>query len=90
MLTGKLFEYIVSGVPILAVGVDTKNSAGKLIEETKTGKSTLESEEIKELLVNIITNKCFDFYMPNIKEVKKYSRDIQAKKIIDISLGTNN
>ena len=42
VLTGKLFEYIVSGTPIIAVGISNKNAAGEVIEKTKTGRLYLE------------------------------------------------
>src|SRR5690606_23258859 len=32
VLTGKLFEYLVSGIPILAVGINSHNAAGALLQ----------------------------------------------------------
>lgn len=84
VLTGKLFEYLVSGVPILGVGVDTNNVAGNLIETTKTGKAVLNSEDIKKILKSAFEKKYFDFYTPEIKEIEKYARDKQAKALIDL------
>jgi glycosyltransferase involved in cell wall biosynthesis len=37
VLTGKIFEYIVSGKPIIALGVTEESSVGRLITATNTG-----------------------------------------------------
>ena len=84
VLTGKLFEYLVSGTPILAVGVSNKNAAGALIEKTNTGKLFLNKEELKKELTNIFKKKEIGFYNPRIEEIEKFSRDKQVKKLISI------
>jgi hypothetical protein len=84
VLTGKLFEYLVSGTPILGVGITNENGAGKVIKKTKTGKLFTNKELLKRELFNIFKQKKIDFYMPNIEEIKKYSRDKQVVKLIDI------
>jgi len=83
-LPGKLFEYLVSGVPILAVGVDTKNCSGQLIEETRTGKTALNSNEIKQILKDIYKTKYISFYKPVISKIEKYSRSKQAKAMLNL------
>ncbi len=85
VLTGKLFEYLVSGVPILGVGIDTNHIAGNLIETTKTGKVFTNSDEIKSFLKLAFTKECLDFYNPDIQKIEKYSRDKQAKLLLDIA-----
>jgi len=84
VLTGKLFEYLVSGKPILAVGITNQNVAGKIIEKTKTGKLFVDKDALKQELINIFTKRLIDFYNPDIKEIKRYSRDKQVLKLINI------
>lgn len=84
VLTGKLFEYLVSGTPILSVGVSNKNSAREIIEKTKTGKLFLEKNHLKNEFISILNRKTVNFYNPVIKEIEKYSRDKQVKKLIEI------
>ncbi|PIE66206.1 MAG: hypothetical protein CSA26_01315 [Desulfobacterales bacterium] len=83
ILTGKLFEYLVSGVPILAVGVNHSHSASKLIEDTRTGKLFLNVSEIKNFLVEIFLSKEFTFE-PDIKMIDTFSRCNQARKVMDL------
>jgi len=83
MLTGKVFEYLVSGIPILAVGIDNRHAAGALLENTGTGFCSNDSEELKRLLLRAIENKHFSFYRPHKDLIGKFSRQTQARSIID-------
>ncbi|PLC52990.1 hypothetical protein CR155_14360 [Pollutimonas nitritireducens] len=83
MLTGKVFEYLVSGIPILAVGIDNTHAAGELLENTGTGYCASDSDELKRLLLAAIELKYFSFYRPRKDLIAKFSRQIQAQSIID-------
>ncbi len=83
MLTGKVFEYLVSGIPILAVGIDNTHAAGELLEKTGTGFCSNDAEELKGLLLAAIEFKRFNFYKPHKDLIAKYSREKQAQSIID-------
>ena len=82
VLTGKLFEYIVSGTPIISIGTLSRTSASTLIEKTRTGICLFRKDEIKSVLMDIIKSKSIDFYDPDIEEIKKYSRIRQIKKLV--------
>ena len=84
VLTGKLFEYLVSGTPILSIGITNKNAAGEIIEKTNTGKLFTNKIDIKKELIKIFKTKQIDFYKPNIKEIEKFSRERQVEKLINI------
>ena len=81
VLTGKLFEYLVSGIPILAVGIDSENAAGALLLHTGTGFCALKEEEIAAMLANSVRSGRFDFYAPKADRIAAYSRDRQARHI---------
>ncbi len=83
MLTGKVFEYLVSGIPILAVGIDGTHAAGELLERTGTGYFAKNANEIKNLLLEAITLNRFSFYKPQNDLIANYSRKKQAQSIID-------
>ncbi len=83
MLTGKVFEYMVSGIPILAVGIDNTHAAGELLEKTGTGFCSNDPHELKKLLLGAIESNQFSFYKPHKDLIAKYSRDKQAQSIID-------
>lgn len=84
VLTGKLFEYLVSGKAILAVGIDYHNSAGELIKKSGTGICCIDKEEIKNILLSIIKTQKINFYNPDIDIIQKYSREKQALAIINL------
>jgi glycosyltransferase involved in cell wall biosynthesis len=83
MLTGKVFEYLVSGIPVLALGVDNSSSAGELLERTGTGVCASTTEELKSIFLAAFEFGRFSFYRPDIGQISSYSRDKQAKFIID-------
>lgn len=82
VLTGKVFEYIASGTPILGVGITNETSVGKILEDTGTGISKTSVVEIKEIILNAITHQQFDFYKPNIEKILVYRRDYQARRVL--------
>jgi len=78
VLTGKLFEYIASGRPILSIGSRPEYEIGKVLAATGTG-MTFGPEEyghIDEVLLESIKGKgVYDAYAPEIEEIMKYSRE---------------
>ncbi len=79
ILTGKIFEYLGSQAPILAIG-PVGGDVEKIIEETESGKyftydsiNNIEKEEIEELF----SNKSNEGY-------KDYSRRNTTKKLVEI------
>lgn len=83
MLTGKVFEYLVSGIPVLALGIDNSSSAGELLERTGTGICASTTDELKSIFLAAFEFGRFSFYQPDIVQISGYSRDKQAKFIID-------
>ncbi len=80
VLTGKLFEYLASGTPIISVGPLADFSSSKVIEKTQTGVACESNIKlIKKLILQEINNKVE--YLPVLGEIIKYSRIEQAKKI---------
>ncbi len=83
VLTGKLFEYLVSGRPILAVGISTNNAAGQLILDTKTGICETQEAAIEKALLNYINGNSFENFDPDIQLIEQFSRKKQANKLLD-------
>lgn len=83
VLTGKLFEYLVSGIPVLAVGIDSTNAAGALLERTGTGFCARSAEEIMQALSNSLELGRFPFYAPRPEIIATYARDRQAREILE-------
>ena len=87
ILTGKLFEYLFSGTQIWAVGMDEKNSAGKLITESRCGICFGENVElIKSYLINLLTSGQKPVISPNFEILNEFSRKKQAEKLLNLVL----
>jgi hypothetical protein len=83
ILTGKLFEYIASGTPIISIGPDDTFSASQLIKNTNTGfVCGMDKEKIKQVILDIKNNKYI--YKPNYEEIKKFSRENQSKILFNL------
>jgi len=75
IIPGKLFEYMVSKRPILAIGPKDADIA-KLIEETSSGSffEYTEKESIKKQLQRWFTKYQEGNLESDVKDIKKYSR----------------
>lgn len=83
VLTGKLFEYLVSGVPVLAVGIDEQNAAGAVLQDTGTGICARSAEDIAAILTESQRRGRFEFYRPKPERIAAYARDRQARHILE-------
>ena len=85
VLTGKVFEYMASGKPIIGVGIQKDNAAGALIEETGTGLSCgNDVERIKKVLQELIAQGTWAAYQPVHDKIASYRRDAQAIRLLEI------
>lgn len=84
--SGKIFEYIVSNRPILAL-IPQNGVAAELIRETNTGFIAEEKdvEEIKEVLIKMYNSWINEQLIlnPSYDVIKKYSRYELTKKILE-------
>lgn len=82
ILTGKIFEYLASGRPILCIGPEDGDAA-RILSETKAGVTVSfeDKEKIKEV-VKVLYHKYLEKALPfnNSKEIEKYSRKAQAEE----------
>ena len=85
VLTGKVFEYISSGTPILSIGSKDDSAIGKLLKYTGCGKCFENNiEEIKKELYTYIVNQNPDWYKPDYNRILEFSRENQANRFIDL------
>ncbi len=83
VLTGKLFEYLYSGKPIIGIGIDAKSASGNIIEGTNSGVVCgVDSEKIKSMILSLI-NKSYQ-KKQNRNLIMEYTRENQAKKIYSL------
>jgi glycosyltransferase involved in cell wall biosynthesis len=84
-LTGKIFEYIAAGKPILCIGSRPEYEIGRVLKKTGTGIviSPDETKKLQEILLQLIKNSSnMKWYKPNINEILKYSRRTKALQFL--------
>jgi len=81
VLTGKLFEYIATGKPILCVG---QGEAADIIEQCGLGKgfSRAQRAEMRDFIMAALEGKLG--FHANQEVINQYSRKYQAQKIIEL------
>lgn len=83
-LTGKIFEYLAAGKPIISLGSAKDSSISRLLNETGCGKCYEEDVEmIAADLLRHLQGINLDWYKPNFEIIKQYSREYQAKKLMN-------
>ena len=84
-MTGKIFEYLAVGKPILAFGLE-ESDAGQLIKQTCAGE--IVSFDDKDKLKEIISSWFRDFpnnpINPLKQEIRKFTRDNLTKELVDL------
>ena len=82
ILTGKFFEYMASGSPILAIG-PIEGELADIIKQTQTGLISNFEDEItlEKNILNLFVNQSIQ---TNGEEVIKYSREELTKKLCEL------
>lgn len=76
MLTGKLFEYMFSGVPILSLGSPPDSAIARVIDETKTGIcAQADKSRISKLLMRLQRGDQITGFAPDVTRIMSYSRE---------------
>lgn len=87
MITGKLYEYLRSGRPVLALG-PVGGDAQKLLEETGGGQlfGRDDLDGVQQFLLSVYTQKEEGNALTgaDIRDVEQYSRRKNAKRILEI------
>jgi glycosyltransferase involved in cell wall biosynthesis len=82
VLTGKIFEYMFSGTPILGIGASLETVAGRLIKESGTGILLGTSVEvIAHAIKDLLDGKKLE-YLPNQEVLSQYTREALASKML--------
>jgi glycosyltransferase involved in cell wall biosynthesis len=87
ILTGKIFEYLAAGRPIICIGSNPEFEIGKILTYTGTGKTYSPNNipAIKDAIISTIKGGgLYATYAPNKEAILEYSRARQSKKMTDI------
>ena len=93
--TGKVFEYLASKRPILAIG-GPKGVVNELLEETEAGHFVSSVENIKNIIIKYYTEYKSNgrvSYNGDISKIEKYSQKEMARKfaeVLDNSIKVDN
>jgi glycosyltransferase involved in cell wall biosynthesis len=81
ILTGKLFEYLASGRPILCVGNRENSEAAEMIRKTRAGVVLTATHTIRDFLETLPDHLAVG---PALRDqIKPYSREEQAARFLD-------
>ena len=84
ILTGKLYEYMASGTPVILVGDGSDTELNDIVRRTGIGKCATDSEEeLMSAVMNITRSKVPDWFSPDLAEIAKYSREYSANRMMD-------
>jgi len=87
VVTGKIFEYMISGSPVLSLGSTKDSAIGELIKETGVGVVCGENvKEIESALLSSLEGKIELIYKPNLDAISTYSRKVQSLNFINCLL----
>ena len=88
--TGKIFEYLAAGRPIIALGGPEKSVVKDLLNETQAGRYASFLEDLEAILSTYYLEYMRDGSITPIKKsaISKYSHQEMAKKFLLFSIGT--
>ncbi len=87
LLSGKIFEYLYAGPPILAIGVGADSSVGMLLKETGRGMAYGHDREcLMVALIDILNNADHQLcnFNNNFSRIAQYARESQANRLLNI------
>jgi hypothetical protein len=82
VLTGKIFEYISAGRPILCVGSKPDFEIGALLSRTGTGVVANTDDMVKIIKGFVDGNSAPEWFNPQIQEIARYSRKTQSLALL--------
>lgn len=83
VLTGKIFEYMSSGAPILSLGSRQDSAIGQILATTATGICTEDDPSIiRQALRDALEGRKPKWFDPKLDEMESYSREAQADKLL--------
>jgi glycosyltransferase involved in cell wall biosynthesis len=88
VLTGKIFEYMSTGVPILSLGSGQSSAIGTMLGRTKTGLCTEdEPETIQDAIMARVFGQELEWFRPDISEIMSFSQERQAMRLYEAMVG---
>lgn len=91
ILTGKLFEYLHAGPPILAIGISQNSTAGSIIHASGRGCALGGNiPAIKAWLEYLLNNRAPPPLSPAELDIQVFSRAAQVRKLLELSAASHS
>jgi glycosyltransferase involved in cell wall biosynthesis len=85
-LSGKIFEYMAAGTPVLSVGAPPETALGQLLSDSGSGcavgRDTAAVVATLDLMVN--QGRLCDWYRPDPSRIRRFSREAQAGRLLEL------
>ena len=83
ILTGKIFEYMASGTPVINIGCDRQTDASRLVDATGIGVNLGNDPQIIANYLKGLLQGEKPYYQPNYEIIEQYSRKTLAHKMLE-------
>lgn len=84
VLTAKIFEYLIAGVPVIGVGFTGKDEIGQILQRAGVGRALgNDISEIQAVITSLLLNQTPSWYSPNQDFIETFSRECQALMLVD-------
>lgn len=85
VLTGKLFEYLAAGRPILSLGSGRDSAIARVLTECGVGVCAGNDDDaICQVIRTLLNNAKFSWYQPKPERIAAYSRDRQSESLLAV------
>lgn len=85
VLTGKLFEYMASGRPILSLGSASDSAIARELDRCGVGICVgTDVERVKEILVALSQGSSMPWFKPALEKVEEFTREAQAARLLQM------
>lgn len=82
VVTGKIFEYITSGTPILSLGSDAESAIARVLTRTGCGICAgTDADAVRGVLRSLVDHEPPAWWAPQLSVIREYSRSSQAARL---------
>jgi nucleoside-diphosphate-sugar epimerase/glycosyltransferase involved in cell wall biosynthesis len=82
-LTGKIFEYIGAGRPIISIGSAADSAIARVLDQTRCGRCYVNDvDAIAKDLLTYLRGKPPAWFDPDVTAIERYSRRYQAERLL--------
>jgi glycosyltransferase involved in cell wall biosynthesis len=87
-LSGKVFEYMAAGTPILSIGASSETALGKLLASSGAGCAVgRDTGAVTAALDHMVNHgRLCDWYRPLSDQIRTFSREAQAERLLQLLL----